>query len=295
MKMEEYKARFFESHADGSVQCQVCPRHCRIADGKTGFCAVRKNIGGQLYSLAYGYPTALQIDPIEKKPLQHYLPGTRTFSVGAFGCNLNCEFCQNYHLSRAEYNPRKYYQYYSPEALVALVKRHGCESISFTYNEPTVWIEYVMDCLQLARDAGLGTVLVSNAFIDLDAARVLYPLADAMNVDVKGETEAFYNEMCHAQLAPVTAACEFYKHEIHGDIELTNLVIPGKNSSREMVDLFLNWVETRMGKDTPLHFTAYHPAHHYHDSPRTPLPMLEEIQAYAIFQGFPNVYLGNLC
>lgn len=289
-------ADLYETLGDGRIRCGVCPRKCVISEGHCGFCGVRENSGGRLRSLAFGYPVALQIDPIEKKPLQHYRPGTRTFSVGTFGCNLACRFCQNDHLSRAVYHPRLRYRRYEPRELVDLTIRHGCDSISFTYNEPTVWLEYAMAAAEEAKRAGLGTVLVSNAFIELRAAEKLYPLMEAANVDVKGFSEEFYQSMCKGSLEPVKQACEFYKKQIGGHLELTNLVIPGKNSSREMIDSFLDWVEDKLGRDTPVHFTAYHPAYLYHESPRTPLSMLEDIQAHAKEErGFPNVYLGNLC
>jgi len=287
--------RYYEKLDDSVVRCVVCPHRCRIAPGKTGICGVRQNTDGELVSLAYGYPTALQIDPIEKKPLRHFMPGTRTFSIGAFGCNLGCVFCQNDHLSRGSYNPRMRYKKYTPEELVKLAVKHGCASLSFTYNEPTVLVEYAMDTFRLAKQSGLGTVLVSNAYIEPEVARDFYPLIDAANIDVKGFSNDFYRSMCHASLEPVKRACEFYKKECGGDLELTNLVIPNKNSLREMVDAYLDWVEQKLGLDTPLHFTAYHPAYKYDESPRTPLSMLQEIQAHAIERGFPNVYLGNIC
>lgn len=295
MQDDKFKAEFYEKLEDGKIRCVLCPRTCVIANGATGYCNVRQNENGTLYSLAYGYPVALQIDPIEKKPLMRYLPGTRTFSIGTFGCNLGCVFCQNDHLSRGEYNPRMNYKHYEPAELVDLAIRHNCASIAFTYNEPTVWAEYAMAIAEKAKEAGLGTVLVSNAFIELEAARKFYPLIDAANVDVKGFSEDFYQEMCHAKLEPVKKACEYFKNEVGGHLELTNLVIPDKNSSKEMIDAYLNWVEEKLGLDTPLHFTAYHPAYKYNASPRTPISMLEEIKAYAESRSFKYVRLGNIC
>lgn len=295
MQERNHEARFYEKLENGNVCCGVCPRRCTIVPGNAGYCAVRENTDGVLYSRSYGYPVALQIDPIEKKPLQHYMAGTRTFSIGAFGCNLGCVFCQNDHLSRGFYRKGIAYRYYEPVTLVELAVKHGCESVSFTYNEPSVWVEYAMDIAREAKAAGLGVVLVSNAYMELEVAKEFYPLIDAANVDVKGFSEDFYNEMCKATLAPLKATCEFYKNELDGELELTNLVIPGKNSSREMIDAYLDWVGEKLGIDTPLHFTAYHPAYKYDASPRTPRPMLDEIQEYAKNRGFRNVYLGNIC
>lgn len=296
MPEKTFRARWWEKIPDSTkVKCNLCPRRCVIAEGRTGYCAVRQNIGGELASLAYGYPVALQIDPIEKKPLAHFMPGTRTFSIGTFGCNLGCVFCQNHHLSRGTYQPRTKYKFYSPEDMVELVLRHGCESIAFTYSEPTVFGEYAMDTAILAKKAGLATVLVSNAFITLEAAKDIYPLMDAANIDIKGFTEEFYHSMCKATLKDVLAATEYYKNVAHGHLELTNLVIPGKNDSPEQIDAYLDWVRDKLGDDTPLHFTAYHPDYIYSESPRTPIKLLEKIQEHALKRGFKHVHLGNIC
>ncbi len=294
--LEAYrKADFQEALPEGNVRCTLCPRKCVIAPGKTGYCAVRRNDDGELYSLSYGRPVALQIDPIEKKPLRHFMPGTRTYSIGTLGCNLGCVFCQNHHLSRCAYNARYRYRKYEPEELVQVVLRHGCESISFTYNEPTVFLEYVIDVARCAHEAGLKTILVSNGFIAPEAAEVLYPHMDAANFDMKGFSEEFYHSMCGgASLAPILEAYRIFKR-CGGHAEYTNLVIPGKNDSKKMIDDFLDWTERYLGKETPIHFTAYHPDYRYAESPRTPYELIEGLQNYAKSRGFPNVYLGNIC
>lgn len=288
-----HKALWWTSEDNGFVKCGLCPRYCRIADGKTGFCAVRKNEEGVLYSLSYGYPVALQIDPIEKKPLYHFMRGTRTFSLGTLGCNLYCIFCQNHHLSRGYYLEKRRYEYYSPEKIVELTQRHGCQSISYTYSEPTIFGEYVMDIARLARKAGLKNILVSNGYMTLEAAKDIAPLMDAANIDMKGFSEDFYMEMTKAHLQPVLDFCEYY-NSIGGHLELANLIIPGKNDSPEMLDAYLNWVESKLGIETPLHFTAYHPDFEYDASPRTPAPLIYSIQEYAVSRGFPHVYAGNV-
>ncbi len=293
MKEPSYTARWWKAAEADKVQCLVCPRQCVIGEGKAGFCAVRRNTGGKLYSVAYGYPVALQSDPIEKKPLMHYLPGTNVFSVGSLGCNLGCCFCQNDHLSRCAYKPRANYRYFEPSELVELTRKYGCESIAFTYNDPTVWAEYVIDTFKLAREAGLGTVLVTNGYIEKCVAEELYPLTDAANVDVKGFTDKFYGEMCSAKLQPVREACELL-HKLGVHLEITNLIIPGKNSDPEQVDAMLDWIQDKLGRDTPLHFTSYHPAYRYHDSPRTPKAMLRDIWLHALERGFTRVYMGNI-
>ena len=288
-------ARWWTEKENGSVQCQLCPRSCTIAPGNAGYCGVRCNQDGVLVSTAYGLPAALQVDPIEKKPLRHYLPGTRTFSVGTFGCNLGCIFCQNDHLSRGNFSSvRRDWKFYEPEKLVRLAVQHNCRSIAFTYNEPAVWAEYAVETFRLARKSGIGTVLVTNGFISPAAAEDLYPLTDAAKIDVKGFSEAFYQEMCNGSLAPVLAACEYFYRDLQKHLEITNLVIPGKNSSPEMIEALFDWAESRLSRDVPIHFSAYFPAYKYNGSPRTPREMLFDIRSRAVERGFTRVYLGNI-
>ncbi len=290
-----HPADWWTPENNSSCRCLVCPRKCLVYPGKTGFCKVRTNIDGKMFSRAYGYPTALQIDTIEKKPLRHFRPGTAAFSVGGYGCNLYCVFCQNNHLSRVCYQEKLHYRYYTPESLIQLVLNQKSECIAFTYNEPAVWSEYIRDCAIEAHKHGLSTILVSNAYFSEETAADVFPLFDAANIDVKGFTEDFYQSMCKASLEPVKRSCEYYKNVVHGHLELTNLVIPGKNDSLEMIDSFLDWVETKLGIETPIHFTAYHPAFEYHESPKTPISLIQKIRIHALRRGFPNVYLGNIC
>ena len=287
-------AKFYTRLPDGVICCDLCPRHCVLAPKSSGWCKVRCNEEGELISLAYGRPAAVAIDPIEKKPLMDFMPGTQTFSLGTFGCNLDCCFCQNSSLSRGIYNSRGDWRVLAPHEVVSLALANGCPSISFTYNEPTVWVEYAMEIAELARNAGLKTVLVSNGFIESAPAREFYPLIDAANIDVKGFSDEFYHTMCGGSLEPVKVACEIFKNEAGGHLELTNLIIPGKNDSPEMVGAYLDWVEAKLGKDTPLHFNAYFPAYHYRQSPRTPASLLQAIGKHAQKRGFTRVQLGNI-
>ncbi|MFA6716765.1 MAG: AmmeMemoRadiSam system radical SAM enzyme [Victivallales bacterium] len=286
-------ARWWKSLDDVKVQCGLCPRACRIADGETGFCGVRKNVGGKLYSLSYGMPVALHVDPIEKKPLAEFLPGTKTFSLGTFGCTLDCSFCQNASLSRGSYTGAAYENYLAPERIVELALDNKCRSVAFTYNEPTVFAEYAIDVAELAHKRDLKTVLVTNGYITEQAATDLYPVIDAANVDMKGFSEEFYRSMTASHLNPVLNAIKyFYKLEKH--IEITNLVIPGKNDSMEMIDAWLDWVEANLDKKIPLHFSAFFPTHKYYGSPRTPRETLWKIKEHAAERGFHAVYLGNI-
>ena len=290
------KALFWEKKSDASsVLCRLCPRQCLISDGKRGFCNVRLNKNGVLYSLVYGYPVALQVDPIEKKPFAEFMPGTRTFSIGTLGCNLDCLFCQNHHLSRGipsenMDNPDKYF---SPESIIDLSIKNNCRSVAFTYNEPTVWAEYAIDIARLAQKKGIAIVLVSNGYISKQAADVLYPLIDAANIDMKGFSEKFYSEMTGARLKPVLDSIK-YLYALNKHIELTNLVIPNKNDDEEMISLFLDWVEDNLDKNIPLHFSAYHPMYKYKNSPRTSSEILYNIRDIANKRGFNHVYLGNI-
>lgn len=294
MKPKTHQALWWKSIDDEKTQCFLCPRNCLISPGNSGFCGVRGNRNGQLITLAYGTPVALHIDPIEKKPLAEFMPGSKTFSIGTFGCNLNCIFCQNHSLSRgkysSEYSP---HDYYSPESIVDLAEKQKCRSIAFTYNEPTVFAEYAIDIATLAKKSGLATVLVSNGFISLEAAKDLYPLIDAANIDMKGFSEDFYREMTGMSLAPVLEAIEYY-YSLGNHLELTNLVIPDKNDDMEMIDAYLDWVKTKLSTDIPLHFSAYHPAYRFNDSPPTDPKLLYRIREHAQKSGFSHIYLGNI-
>ncbi|OGV40155.1 MAG: AmmeMemoRadiSam system radical SAM enzyme [Lentisphaerae bacterium GWF2_49_21] len=292
-----HEARWWQPEQGNKVFCRLCPRACHVFEDRTGFCGVRKNIAGKLYALAYGHPVALNIDPIEKKPLAEFMPGTWTFSLGTYGCNLACSFCQNYHLSRGYYDKEKGEggsgKFFSPEKIVQLAMIEDCKSIAFTYNEPVIWSEYVIDIATLAKKAGLATVLVSNGYVTPEAAADLFPLIDAANMDMKGFSEDFYSKMTGGRLAPVLDAIKYYL-SLGGHLEITNLVIPNKNDSDEMIGAFLDWTEENLGKEIPLHFSAYHPDYKYKESPRTPPGKLYEIRENAMKRGFKSVYLGNI-
>ena len=279
----------------GGIRCFLCPRGCLICEGLIGFCGVRKNIQGKLYSIAYGHPVAIHIDPIEKKPLAEFLPGSWTFSLGTYGCNLACSFCQNHHLSREFYDVEKTQTstFYTPEKIVDLAISEECKSVAFTYNEPLIWAEYVIDIAKLAKERGLATVLVSNGYITPDAARNLYPWIDAANIDMKGFSEEFYSEMTGGRLAPVLEAIKYFA-SLGKHLEITNLVIPNKNDSNEMIDGFLDWTRNNLGLDVPLHFSAYHPDYKYNGSTATAPETLYSIKDKALKLGFKSVHVGNI-
>lgn len=241
----------------------------------------------------YGRLAALQVDPIEKKPLACYLPGSKTFSIGTYGCNLTCKFCQNYHLSRAGAERERELNFVEPAAVIDLAISTGCRSVAFTYNEPTVFIEYMIDVAKLARQAGLGTVLVSNGYISKAPRADLYPLMDAANIDIKAFDDDFYTLICGGKLQPVLESCRYFKREVGGHLEITNLIIPNRNDSPERIQALLNWIGTELGKDTPIHFSAYFPTGGFTEPP-TPASAVYLAETMAKKAGFTRVRVGNV-
>ncbi len=287
------EAAFYHCGAGGAIICDLCPRGCIIASGGVGFCGVRRHVAGKLYSLVYGRPAAMQIDPIEKKPFREYLPGTAAFSIGTFGCNLDCACCQNDELSGCRHlDVMAAVPVREPEAIVRLAQHYCCASIAFTYNEPTVFAEYVADVATIARREGVATLLVSNAYITPMAAETLFPLIDAANFDLKGFSDDFYRGHCGGRLAPVLEAIRFF-FRLGRHLELTQLVIPTRNDSPDMIRAFLDWVGEQLSPEVPLHFTAFFPHLRLTGLPRTPRSTLERIRELALARGFRHVYLGN--
>ena len=290
------EALFWYSVGDGSsaIKCILCPWNCNIKEDSIGFCKVRKNIGGKLYSLVYGSPVALNVDPIEKKPLAMFMPRSWTFSIGTYGCNLDCSFCQNFHISKNVPDitgpPAKLI---TPEFIIKKTLETGCKSIAFTYNEPTIWIEYAIDIAKEAKKYGIPLVLVSNGYIAKDAREYFYPLIDAANIDVKGFSEEFYNSMTKGQFQPVLDSVK-YLYQLGKRVEITNLIISGKNDSEEMIGKFLDWVESDLSKTVPIHFSAFFPTYKYFECQRTPPETLYRLRKYANGRGFTNIFLGNI-
>ncbi len=288
-----HEARWWEPEPGGKAHCYLCPRHCHIGEGQAGFCFIRANRGGKLYSLGYAHPAALQIDPIEKKPLNHFLPGTRVFSMGTAGCNMGCFFCQNWDISKSR-SDQVHSSYVPPEDVVQLAIRHGCPSIAFTYNEPTIWGEYVIDICHAAREAGLNTVMVSNGYITYDAFHDIYDQVDAANIDLKAFTENFYGRITLTHLEPVLETLEWLQRETSVWFEITNLVIPTLNDAPSETRALAEWVFQHLGPDVPLHFTAFHPDFKLRDKPRTPPETLRAARAIALETGLHYVYEGNI-
>jgi pyruvate formate lyase activating enzyme len=288
-----HEAQWWEAEPGGRVHCYLCPRHCHIHPGQAGFCYIRVNRDGQLYSLGYGSPAALQVDPIEKKPLSHFLPGTRVFSMGTAGCNMGCFFCQNWDISKSRQDQVRS-QRVAPQDVPLLALQHGCDSIAFTYNEPTIWGEYVIDICKAAKEHGLKTVMVSNGYITREAFHDIYDHVDAANIDLKAFTENFYGKITLTHLQPVLDTLLWLRNETPVWLELTNLLIPTLNDEPDEIAQLCDWVLKNLGADVPLHFTAFHPDFKLRDKPATPPETLHRARQIARDAGIHYVYKGNI-
>jgi pyruvate formate lyase activating enzyme len=289
----EHEACWWEHSPDGRAHCFLCPRHCRLRDGQAGFCGIRANHGGRLVALTYGRPATAHVDPIEKKPLFHFLPGSGVFSLGTTGCDLRCVFCQNWELSRAPAGPLDT-PFVPPEAVVERAVELGCPSVAFTYNEPTIWGEYVCDVAAAARARGVATVLVTNGYVAPEAFADLYANVAAANVDLKAMSDDFYRHRTRARLAPVLETLRRIARETDAWLEITNLVIPSLNDGADDLKHLADWVATELGPDVPVHFTAFHPDCDLRDLPRTSATALTEARRVARAAGLRHVYEGNV-
>jgi pyruvate formate lyase activating enzyme len=288
-----HEARWWEPEPGDRVHCYLCPRHCHIGPGQGGFCFIRVNQGGRLYSLGYGSPAALQIDPIEKKPLNHFLPGSRIFSLGTAGCNMGCFFCQNWDISKSKHD-QVHSTSVPPEDVPSLARKYDCASIAFTYNEPTIWGEYVVDICKAARQQGINTVMVSNGYITRQAFHDIYDTVDAANIDLKAFTENFYGRITLTHLRPVLDVLEWLKKETNVWFEITNLMIPTLNDDPGETRRLADWIFEHLGPDVPLHFTAFHPDFKLQNKPPTPPETLHRARAIAREAGLHYVYEGNI-
>ncbi len=267
------------------IKCELCPNYCVIAEGKVGVCLARKNIGNKLYAINYGEVVSIAMDPIEKKPLYHYFPGAPIFSVATFGCNLQCPFCQNWEISQEKAESK----YYSPEDLVKTALTYPTIGIAYTFTEPLIWFEYLLDVMKIAKKSGLKNVLVTNGMINSEPLNELLPLTDALNIDLKSIREDFYKDFIKGDLSAVKHTIETAKKTCH--IELTNLIIPTKNDSREDISDLVDYCAS-LGRDTVLHFTRYFPYHKV-NFPHTPEKTLLEAMEIAK-KKLDYVYLGNI-
>ncbi len=282
----------FQNKAKNGRRCLLCPRQCLIKPGQKGQCLVRENRGDNILSLNYGQPVAARPDPVEKKPLYHFLPGTSIFSIGTVGCNLFCEFCQNTELSRgkpADFNT----SYTAPAHIISAALEHNCTAIAFTYNEPTVYAEYAMEIARLAQKKDIRTAMVSSGYISSAARAKVYRNIDAFNVDLKAFTEHFYKKFCRGSLEPVLATMKYIVSQ-NKMLEITTLLLPGYNDSQEEIKKECQWIKANLGTDIPLHFSAFHPAYHFKNVPATPAATVKQAVSIARGQGLKFVYSGNV-
>lgn len=277
----------------GKIMCTLCPRYCEIGEGQPGFCYIRKNIDGKLYNLGYGKPTGFAIDPIEKKPLNHFLPGSTILSFGTAGCNLGCKFCQNWSISKAKLDEINSLTA-SPEEVVMLAKKYSTPSIAFTYNDPTIFGEYVIDISKLAREENIKSVMVTAGYIDRQARKDVYKFIDAANVDLKGFTERFYFKNTFSHLNDVLDTLVWLKNETNVWLEITTLLIPDENDSDEEIINECEWILNNLGENTPLHFTAFHPDFKMQNKIPTPHLTLLRAKNIANKLGIKFCYVGNV-
>jgi pyruvate formate lyase activating enzyme len=285
--------RFWHRLDDGRVQCDVCPRACRLREGQSGLCFVRARRHDAIVLTTYGRSSGFCIDPIEKKPLNHFLPGSSALSFGTAGCNLACRFCQNWSISKSR-ETEALAETASPEAIAATAVRHGCASVAFTYNDPVVFFEYALDTARACRERGIRSVAVTAGYVCPEPRRELFAQMDAANVDLKAFRESFYSRTCAGRLAPVLDTLEYLRHETDVWLEITTLLIPGLNDSDAELDELTRWVVERLGPDVPLHFSAFHPDYRLRDRPPTPPGTLARARRIALANGVRHAYTGNV-
>jgi pyruvate formate lyase activating enzyme len=285
--------RYWQRLHDGRLQCDVCPRACRLREGQRGLCFVRAREGDQIVLTTYGRSSGFCVDPIEKKPLNHFLPGTPVLSFGTAGCNLSCRFCQNWDISKSR-EVDTLADAASPEAIAAAAAALGCASVAFTYNDPVIFLEYAVDVAAACRERGIKAVAVTAGYVGAEARVELFRHMDAANVDLKAFTDEFYGGVCAGRLQPVLETLAYLKHETDVWFEITNLLIPGKNDSDAEIDQMTAWVVEQLGPDVPMHFTAFHPDYKMRDVPPTPPDTLTRARAIAVANGVRYAYTGNV-
>ena len=289
----QYIGRWWHAMDDGRILCTLCPRACALKDGQRGFCFVRQNVSGQMVLTTYGRSSGFCIDPVEKKPLNHFFPGTSILSFGTAGCNLGCKFCQNWDISKSREFDRLTDEV-SPSKIAREAKRLGVKSIAFTYNDPVIFAEYAIDVAQACRESGIHTVAVTAGYMTDESRPEFYKYMDAANVDLKGFSEEFYAKVTSGHLQPVLDTLVYLKKETNVWFEITNLIIPGVNDSDHELHQMSQWIHSNLGPDVPLHFTAFHPDYKMTDSPNTPPETLKKARTIAMSKGLHYVYTGNV-
>ena len=290
---EAYAGRWWHMLPDGRMQCDLCPRDCRLHEGQRGACFVRQRVGDEMLLTTYGRSSGFCIDPIEKKPLNHFYPGSSVLSFGTAGCNLACKFCQNWDISKSR-EMDTLADAASPAEIARAAAARQARSVAFTYNDPVIFAEYAMDVADACHEHGIKTVAVTAGYIHAAPRREFYAKMDAANVDLKAFTDEFYVKSCGAHLKPVLDTLAYLKHETGCWFEITTLLIPGKNDASEEITAECKWIMKELGPDVPLHFTAFHPDYKMTDLPRTPPATLTRAREIARGEGLRYVYTGNV-
>jgi len=285
--------KYWHRTEDGRVQCDVCPRHCRLREGQRGLCYVRQCLDDEVRLVSYGRSSGFCVDPIEKKPLNHFYPGSSVLSFGTAGCNLACKFCQNWDMSKSR-EMDTLADAASPERLADAAVELACQSVAFTYNDPIIFLEYAVDVAAACRAQGVKSVAVTAGYVDPEPRREFFRAMDAANVDLKAFTERFYHKICGGHLSPVLETLEFIRHETETWLELTTLLIPGENDSDREIDEMTAWVVEHLGPDVPMHFTAFHPDWKMRDVDSTPAATLSRARRIARGNGVHFAYTGNV-
>jgi pyruvate formate lyase activating enzyme len=287
-----HPAEFWKRLDNGRVECLLCPRRCRIADGKRGACRVRENRGGTLYSLSWGEPCALHLDPIEKKPFYHFLPGSLSLSTSTVGCNMTCLFCQNWQISQS--SPEDIAaESVNPEFFAKKALSSGASSIAYTYGEPVVFAEYAIDIASIARDEGIRSVVVTNGYIETEPLKKLCDVVDAVKIDLKAFDKGYYRKICGGRLEPVLRSLSEIKS--HGCwLEIVYLMVPTLNDDMGAIKSMASWIVSELGADVPIHFSKFHPAFRLPDLPPTPVSSLESARKICLDAGIKYVYIGNI-
>jgi len=285
------EARFWASKND-KIECKLCARHCLVANGKSGLCGVRMHDKNKLYAVNYGLAAPINVDPIGKKPLFHFHPQSLVLSLGTAGCNFKCDYCQNYELSQSKID-KVQTRKVTPKKLQAMAKKNKCEGVAWTYNEPTIWYEFVYDSAKYLSRKGLFNVFITNGYIEKDPFVELSSYIEAVNVDIKAFSDKFYANISRAHLKPVLDTCTLAK-ELGLHIEISYLLVPPLNSDPQEIQKFSRWVINKLGKDTPVHFLRFFPAHRMTDVPRTTTEALVGAQRIAKLEGLRNVYINNI-
>jgi len=285
--------RYWSRLDDGRIQCNVCPRYCRLQEGQRGFCFVRARENDAIVLTTYGRSSGFCVDPVEKKPLNHFLPGSSVLSFGTAGCNLGCLFCQNWDISKSR-ETDTLASAATPEKIANIAKEYGCESIAFTYNDPTIFIEYAIDVAKACHDLGIRTIAVTAGYICPEPREEFYGYMDAANVDLKAFSENFYSKICSGHLDSVLDTLVYLKTKTNVWLEITTLLIPGENDSPEELDAMTRWIAEHLGPDVPLHFSAFHPDFKMLDRTPTPLTTVRQAREIALRNGLHYVYTGNV-